>query len=602
MTELQRALSRFKRHLMLRLAGYAGLTGLLLALVVVIAAPWLRESFGMPGYWVTLALPVVVPLIYVAWALARQPDRRTVVMAADAWCGAEGSIISAWELEREHPDSPFVKPVAAKAVARLKNHRLPEPRLLRKLLAALVVLLLLVPTSRFIHAQIQEAEREEQREEQARLTDVKPEEAEKLAVDAGTAAEKAKEAGAREQEGLADDIEQLARDAQAGGTDKERALREANSLVDRARAQTEAQKRRAAARNELREQEATGALGEAIERTDADAVEREIKKLTDRIHRPDGSIDKEAAEQARRAIRQAQREAPQDARLRRAAESVEKLLKEETLKNTEARRERAREEMEREGLSESEINAALDALDKTDKQALAKALEELAKASSPLRDLDPSGGSMEDLLDRLKDTEITPEQARRLAEMGRELSERLELDAETLREMLKEGRDFEGLEEAARKAMEQAESEGRPIGPEEAPEWAKDAVPESLREAWAEEMRARGMPGAGEDPAGNRGGGTDPSEGGGHAGGEGTTREVDAEGREEGVDMSDTGQGDKDPDTEARELNPDKAGDENVRRGLTGRDGSSSGINTRDEEERLPRRFRDAARKYFERD
>jgi hypothetical protein len=602
-TELQRRIRAFRIHLMIRLAGYAALFGLVIALVVVIAAPWLRDSTGLPGYWLTILLPVIFPAIYVAYALFKRPNDRTVVLAADAWCGAEGSIVSAWELEREQPDSPFVKPVVLKAVNKLSQRRLPEPPLLRKMMVAMLVLLALVPLSRYVHAQMQEAEQEDKAEEEARKVDVPPKEAEKLAEDAGLAAELAKKLGATEQEKLADDVEEAARKAQAGGQDKERALREANSLVDRAEAQSEAHKMREDAREALKDNEATRELGEAIENADKRETDEAIREMTDEVFQPDGSVNEAKAEEIKRAVEEARNEAPQDPRMRRAAENVEKLLDPKNLENAEKRRKEMKEQMEGEGLDPEQVAAALEKLQQMDQKALEKALEELAKAASPLRDMDASGKEMEELMRKLEAGEIDPEEAKRLAEAAKQLSERLELDAEALREMLKDGREFEGLDKAAEELVKKMGEQGQPSGPQEIPEWAKEAVPEEWAREWAKSEQpggeTRGTGGGERDPNGEEG----KAEGGkgGKSNGGDPTKPVEGGGKEEGVDTTDTGEGDKDPNAKEERLDSNKAGDEKANRDATGRSSDSSGINTRDEEERLPRRYRDAARKYFER-
>jgi hypothetical protein len=169
--------------------------------------------------------------------------------------------------------------------------------------------------------------------------------------------------------------------------------------------------------------------------------------------------------------------------------------------------------------------------------------------------------------------------------------------------MLKDGREFEGLDKAAEEMVKKMGEQGQPSGPQEIPEWAKDAVPEEWAREWAKTEKPggenRGTGGGERDPSseGDKAGGGK----GGKANGGDPTKPVDGNGKEEGVDTTDTGEGDKDPDAKEERLDPNKAGDEKANRDTTGRSSDSSGINTRDEEERLPRRYRDAARKYFER-
>lgn len=604
MTELQRRIRSFRLRLMLRLAGWAALLGLLAALVIVLFAPWLRDYTGVPGYWLTLSLPVVFPVLYVLYTILKRPDDRTVVLAADAWCNAQGSIISAWELEREHPGSPFSKPVADKAVNRLEDHRLPEPPLLRQALVALLVMLALLPVSRFVYAQMQEAEQDEQKEQADRKVDVAPQEAEQLAREAAAAAELAKQLGARQQEQLADDLEQAARETQAGGQDKERALREANSLADRAKAQTEAQERREQAREALKENQTTSDLAESIERVDQEQTRKEIEELVERVYNKDGTVDPAQAEELREAVNKAREQAPQDARLRRAAEALEQLLDEQDMQEAQKRRDEAARDMQATGMDPDAVKAALDKLQEVDKRALKRALEEFSKAASPLRDLDVSGREMEELLKQLDAGQIDPEQARELAETARQLSERLELDADALREMLKEGREFEGLKKTAEDMMKGMPEGEAPAGPEQIPEWAKQAVPDEWKQAWEQAGRA-GKPqeGGREKGSGDRGEGKGDSTAGGAGdkAGSGSSKPVEGGGKEEGVDTTDTGQGEKDPNKDSERLDPSKAGDEKAVRDGTGRASESRGTNIRDEEERLPRRYREAARKYFER-
>ncbi len=602
LTDLQRSLRSFRLQVMLRVFSYAALCGLLLALVLVVAAPWIQNFLGEYAYWITLAVPIAFP---VAWMLAAWfsiPDERTVVMAADAWCGGKGEIVSAWELERANPDSPFAKPVAENAIRSLRRRRLPEPRLLRKLLAALVVLLALVPLSRVVHAAVQDDKEEEKQREQAAKTDVDPKLAAMLARDAGDAAEKAKDLGADQQEQLADDIEQLARNAQAGGQDKERALREANSLVDRAKSQRETQEARGNAREKLSESPATRRLAQAIENADPEETRRAIEAITEELRNSDGTIDPDAAAKLREAVEKAAAEAPHDPALRRAAEKLGGMLDEKAERERAARDKRARENMTEQGLSEAEIDAAIAAMRMVDAEALRKALEEFSKTASPMRDIDSR--QAEELLRKLESGEITPEQARQLAEAARELAGRMEIDAETLREMLKKGKDFEGLEDAARRAMERAAEEGRQPGEQGIPEWAKDAVPEELLKQWQEARKAEsGTPSGDGKESGQKGrkGDQSGSDGGGHAKGNGgKSPEIDG-GKDVGVETTDTGKGEKDPDSEENELDPEKAKAEAARREASGRDASSKGVNTRDDNENLPRRYRDAARKYFER-
>lgn len=604
MDDLRKSLRWFHFRLMLRQSAYAALWGLLLAVIIVIAAPWLRDTLGAPDYLATLALPLVLPAAYVAWIWLRRPDMGTIVQAADAWSGNTGAVVSAHELGRQHPDSPFVRPNVERAVALVRSAALPEPRPLRWALTALLVMVGLVPLSRWAHAQMQDQKHEEEKKEEARKTDVPPAEAGKLAKEAGAAAEKAKSAGATAQEKLADDIEQAARNAQAGSQDKERALREAHSLVDRARSQQDQQSARQDARDALKRSDAAGELAKAIENVDPKAVEAEARKLAEGLQNPEGGIDSAKARELRSAIEEARRNAPNDPALRRAAEALNQALSEQAQRNTRDSRNNLKKALEEQGKTAPEVDEALKRLNELDKQALARQLEELARQLSPLRDLDPSGKQMEELLKQIKDARISPEQAKELAEQARELSKRLQIDAETLRKMLQEGKKFEGLEEMAREMVKQAQEQGQPMQPGEVPDWVEGAMPKEWKDAARNGQPRQGSGQEGKD--GGQGSSTQQGSGegkeGGGTGGTGKTlRPVDGEANKEGLDSTDTGQGEKNPEGKEERLDPNKAKDETARRGTTGNEGTSQGVNTKEEEERLPRRYRETARKYFER-
>ena len=53
--------------------------------------------------------------------------------------------------------------------------------------------------------------------------------------------------------------------------------------------------------------------------------------------------------------------------------------------------------------------------------------------------------------------------------------------------------------------------------------------------------------------------------------------------------------------TAMTELDPEKAREEKARRDASGREATSRGVDTRNDTDHLPRRYREAARKYFER-
>lgn len=612
MDELRQSLSRFRLRLMLRLATYAALTGLVIALVIVVAAPWLRDAAGLPGYYATMALPLILPALYVALVFWRRPDETAIAMAADSWCGGGGAVVSAVELAREHPDSPFMAPVAARAVNALKAPRLPEPRLLRRLLIAFAVLFLMLPLSRWAHAQMAEDEAEERAQEEARKTEPPADAAETLAREAGKAAQEAEKLGATQAGQLAEDLEEAARKAQAGPQDKERALREANALADRANAQRQGQESRAEARESLAENEATKDLAKAIENVNERAIEREARELAQGIHKPEGGLDKAKAEALLKSIEEAAAKAPNDPRLRRAADELRKQLNEQAMRQAQAER----AEIAKQSADPALLKEALEAASQLDREQLEKALQEFADAASKLRDIEPTGNKSDELAEKVKQGQLTPEQAREMAETAAELAKRLELDAETLRELLKQGKEFEGMEELAKEMLEQQAQENPGFSPDEIPEWAREFAEEALKQQWQEQARreAERRQGGerGEPREGGQGGeareGREGGEGGegseGREGGERTgdpTRTIDGEGGKEGIDSKDTGGGDKDPEKDPKRLDPSKAGDERANRDETGRESGSKGINTRQDEETLPRRYRDAARKYFER-
>jgi hypothetical protein len=590
LTELQRQLHNFRRRLMLRTLGYAALCGLVVALLLVVGAPWLRGYWGEYAFWITLALPVALPGAWVLLAWFSRPDRRTTVLAADQWCRAGGSVVAAWELEQANPDSAFAGAVAARGIKALQSRHMPEPRLLRRLLVLMLVLVALVPLSRIVHAELQEDKAEELERERAAKTDVKPESAAEVAEDAGRAAEQAKEIGARQQERLADDIEQLARNTQAGPVDKERALREANSLADRAKNQQEAQDGRANAREALGENPFTRELAEALENADSQATREALDKVAKQLKDESGKIDAAAADELRKAVEQAAARAPLDPALRRAAEKLSGMLDKQALEERARKEAQAKRSMTEQGMDPAAIEKALEAIRGMDEAALRKAMEEFAQAASPLRDIDPRAA--EDLLKQLDMGKLSPEDAQKLAQAARELSERLQVDAETLREMLRKGREFEGLEGAAREAMKRAQAEGNQPGEGSVPDWARREATDEMKKAWRESQGEGGQPSSGGSGQG-KGEGSSTTKGN-------PTRELEG-GVEAGVETTDTGRGKRDPDAEENELDPTKAGDETANRNETGREGASKGVNTRDDQSHLPRRFREAARKYFER-
>ncbi len=652
MTDLQRDLRRFYFRLSLRVASYAALWGLVLALPVVIAAPWLRDWYGLPGYWATMALPVILPAFYAAIVLFVKPPEREQVLAADYWFGDTGSIVSAYELEKARPGDAFVEPISRQARSLMHDKPLPEPRWLRRALIALAILLLLTPLSRWAYAQMEEHKQEDEKQKQAKKPDVKPADAEKIAKSAGEAAEKAKEIGSRQQEKLAEALEDAARRAQAKADDKERAMREANAVADQAKAQSNGQKERQAARDAMTGSPEAEELRKAIESNDPERIEEAIKKASEEIYKKNGEVDTATANEMRKAVEAARRAAPNDPAIKRAAEAAEEQLRKAKVKGENPNAERnaedaLRKKMTREGAKGDEIEKAVnemrrenDERRKVDSAEMKKALEELAKAIDPKRDIDPTGKRAEEIRKQVEKGEITPEQAEAMVKAARELAKQMEIDAETLKEMIKQGKDFEGMEEVAKRIAEQAKKDaqnGKPnIGPEDVPDWVKKAMEDKEWQEIAKELAKKaaerkgdpgdageeGQPGEGKEGKPGEGKEGQPGEGktgpdgkpfegdgsGKDGGGSGETKvgpdgkPIDPKtGKPEGVDVKDTGKGEKDPDALKKELDAKKAAEEKAAREATGRKGTGDDVNTKEELDRLPRRYRDAARKYFER-
>jgi hypothetical protein len=668
MTDLQRDLRKFYFRLNLRVASYAALWGLVLSLPVVIAMPWLREWLGVSrdaAYWFALALPVALPAFYAGVVLFIKPPEREQVLAADYWFGDSGSIVSAYEMERQRPGDPFVQPIARQARALMHDKPLPEPRWLRRALLALIILLLLTPLSRWAYAQMEEHKQEDEKQKQAKKPDVKPQDAEQIAKSAGEAAEKAKKIGSKQQEDLANDLEEVANRQRVKADDKETAMRNANAVTDRAKAQVDAQEDRQDARDALKDSPAEE-LRKAVESNDPKRVEDAARRAANSVYKENGEIDTATAKALQEAIEEARRAAPDDASVKKAAEALEEQLQRARDKggrpNEQKQAETAlREKMGAEGASSEDVEKAIDEMRKTSEerrqveaQELKRALEEVAKAIDPKRDIDPSGKRAEEIRRKLEKGEISPEQAEEMVKAAREIAKQMEIDAETLKEMIKQGKDFEGMEEIAKRIAEQAKKDaqnGDPqVGPEDVPDWVRKAmedpewqeIAKKMAEKVAERKGEPGQPGdrkpgpdgkpvdgsnpdgkpgegkAGPDgkpiDGGNSGEGKvgpdgKPVDGSGRDGGGGKGETTGPDGkpidpkevRKEGVDVKDTGKGEKDPDAERKELDAKKAAEEKAAREATGRKGTSDDVNTKEELDRLPRRYRDAARKYFER-
>ncbi len=584
MTELQQQLSAFHRRFLLRATGIAALWGLTAALTVVVAAPWLGQFAGPYTYWVILFIPLLLPAALVVLAWLRRPDFNTVVLAADRWSAGQGGIAAAWELRGTSQSQPFAEAVAARAVSSLRQQRIPEPRAMRRLLLAMLLLLALMPLSRVIYAQVRANDNEGK--QTTTRTSVKPQDAAMLAKDAGLVAEQAGRIGAAQQERLAEDIEQLARNLQAGPIDKERALRDANALADRAASQTESRAQRQEARDLLAGNDATRELAQALKAIDSAAINNALDAIANDLRQPDGGLNAEAAGKLRAAIQQAADAAPTDPAIRRAAEKVQSLLDDHAIGERRRREQQAQETMQRQGLDEQAIQKGLDALRSLDQEAIRAALEQFADAASVLRDIDPKAAK--DLLRRIQSGQTDPEQAKRMAETASELARRLEINAETLRELVRQGQQFEGLEQAAREALERMQQQGGVTGAEAVPDWARRAAQDAMRQG-------------GQGSAGDQGSASDGPGGDGGEPDTGKPSPAIEGGERAGVETPDTGRGEKDDQSDPQRLDPEKAGDEAAGRDLSGRQSQSSGVNTRSSHEQLPRRFRDAARRYFER-
>ena len=311
MDTLESQLKRFHRTLVARQVLTALLWGGVLSLAILVAEPWLRASFGLSQFWIRLSIPIF-PAICVIFAIKNRPDKRAAAMVADSWYATNGSVTSALELELADADNPFLPPVKKLAEQRLKRCSVPLSAIAVRLLIAVVILAVGVFASRGIHAWYTAEEAEAQAEAEKNKVDVPEEEADKLADDIAKAAQEAQEIEAKAQEQLADELERAARNAQAGGAEKDDALAEAKSLKDRADNQVDAQEARESARNELEKNRLTKDFSGAIDDLDPRKLQSEIEKLANEVHRPDGSIDPQKAEELRRSIDQARRQAPLD--------------------------------------------------------------------------------------------------------------------------------------------------------------------------------------------------------------------------------------------------------------------------------------------------
>lgn len=313
-------------------------------------------------------------------------------------------------------------------------------------------------------------------------------------------------------------------------------------------------------------------MAQALEQADPAALKEAIDNIVAQATGDEG-IDPERAHGLKEAVERAAAAAPQDAELRRASERVAGMLDDAAGAERKRREQQAVHSMREQGLSEAAIERALETMRKMDQESLRRALNEFCKACNN------SGGG--NSMDRVLQGELSPEQARALAEAGRELAERLELNAETLREMLQQGGGFEGLEEMARRAFERAQANGGEPSEGSSPEWARGHAPEEVQRAWQE------------------GRSTDS---GGHSPNRRNAAHGDVgPGRTAQVDVAADSRGEKDPDAEKQALDPNKAAEESASREASGRNATSRGIGAEAETDRLPRRFRSAARLYFDR-
>jgi hypothetical protein len=487
---------------------------------------------------VMLVLPLALPAAAALFAWFRRPDEHTVVLAADRWADARGAVVAAWEQQRN--GSPFAEAVARKALEKLGKSRVPSPAYLRYVLAALLVAGAMLPLSRGIEAQLLRAGEREQQRRAATLTDVNPDDARKIAEDARRVAEAARALGASSLMRLADDIANLAGDTEAAPRDKERALREANALTDRVQTQRETVRAGERARATLANEPMTAELASALDSLDSKRIDDAVDDLHRQLMDEYTDPASASADDALKAFRAAADAAPHNPDLRRALERLESRL------GTAARDQRARraqdirESMLERRLGEEEILKALKQLEQFESDALRRALEGFADANNPLRDLGVGPRP-----------ELDPEEAQRLARLAGQLLDQLDRDTSVFAEMLRQGADFPGLEEFMRGTLDPGMS--RPVGDgrESSPRRQAGAAP----------------------------------------------------------DLDFTDYADITPDTAATrddgrmvELDPDSARDESAARKDRDRESTSRGIDTSGDIDRLPRRYQEAARRYFERD
>ena len=258
------------------------------------------------------------------------------------------------------------------------------------------------------------------------------------------------------------------------------------------------------------------------------------------------------------------------------------MLDQKTLDRAQAKRDEIKKKQKDGQIDPEAAKAALEMLKNADKKFLEQALKDFAENASEMRD-GKQGADLKELKKALEEGTISPEDAKDMAKQARELSKRLQIDAEALEKMLKEGKDFEGLEELAKEMAKQAakKQEGNPDGSSGSGDPNANGERKDLPD-WA---RSDGGNGKGEGD-GNPRHRKDPKI-------EGSSQE--------GVDSKNTGEGELDPDSKEEKLDPNKATDENAGRDLSGNRSDSNSLNTREDQNRLPRRYQNAARKYFER-
>ncbi len=559
MSDFGRDFARFSIRVRMRRASLWALWGLAASLALIAAAPWLALDFV-----VLIALPALLPLAFAATALATGPGRREAAILADFWTQGQGSITAALELA---PDNPFLPRVQERALHSLRAGRIPAPGALRYALTCVLVLAALLPLSRHAHATWAGQNGPVVKSDRDLKPEIEPGHAAVIARSAARAAEAAKSLHAPGPESLADAVEDAARRAQAGADDKERALRNANSLVDRARRQTRDQQARELVREQLAAGEATRAIADAAKSPDPAALDKAANDAAKSLFNG-ANVDRSHAAELRDALQKAAAAAPHDAQLKQAAADAMKELSPEKLAAAEAALARKHEELKSRGAADEVIAREMEQAGQQAGAGLRESLKALGQAAHLMKDLDPEGKLAKDVLERMM-REGGGDRLAEMAEQARKMSSQLQFDAETLREMLKHGRNFPGLEEHARQLMEKSLKDGKPMDPSGLPRWGQDALPEEMRKAAAHNRAKNADTGSGR--------------------------------KRTGVDVETRRDGPVDPEGKTIRHDPSKAPDETSRLNPTGTRTVGGSAEPVDDLDRLPRRYRDAARKYFDR-